>query len=169
MSIKFSNSNLKFTSKFHSKTKGFTLVELIISMVIIAVAFVGTLLVINMVTSQSGRPVVMSHSIAVAKSYLTEILLKDFPSTIPCPSPPGLRSEYYNICDYHNLYDLGAKDQNGNVIAYLANYEIRVNIDTTTASLDGLTSGTEVVRIDVRTKIQGDDSEVLISGYKTNY
>lgn len=150
--------------------KGFTLVELIISIVVISIALVGTLLVFQSISKRSAKPVLISHSLAIAKSYLTEILLKDFPTSLPCPSPPGSGRKYYdNICDYQAMHDVGAADQEGYPIAGLGNYEIFVNIDTSGAVLDGLTAGTEVVRIDVTARLKDEESEVIISAYKTNY
>lgn len=160
----------KLKYNFIKRLKAFTLVELVMSIVIMSIAFVGTILAFYTVSKRSAKPILISHSLAIAKSYLTEILLKDFPTTLPCPSPPASGRKYYNnICDYQNLHDIGAYDQEGQPIAGLENYEVRVNIDTTTAQLGELTAGTEVVRIDVTTWLQDSESEVIISGYKTNY
>ncbi len=53
---------------------GATLIELIITIVVISSALVGILSIINITTRHSADPVVQQQAIAIAESYLEEIL-----------------------------------------------------------------------------------------------
>lgn len=155
--------------RYFKNIKAFTLIELVVSIVVIGIAVTGTLMVFTSTAKRSSDPMVLQQAMAIGKSYLEEIIAKDFPTTVPCPSPPaGGRAVYSNVCDYSGLSDIGATDQNGNSIAALSNYNVAVTIDTTTASMAGLVAGTDIVRIDIdisHPEING----VTISGYRAAY
>lgn len=148
--------------------KGMTLIELVMSIVIIGIALMGTILAFNTAARFSGNPVVEHQKVAIAKAYLDEILIKNYPGTVPCGTPPANRADYSNICDYNNLTDNGAKDSTGASISGFENYIVTVIIDTAGAQLGSLVSGTQVVRVDVTVKLTGDTQGYTLSGYKTN-
>jgi len=62
----------------HNKEAGVTLIELIISMVIISIALTGILTVMNLTVSHSADPVIQHQAVAIAESYLEEILLQSY-------------------------------------------------------------------------------------------
>jgi MSHA pilin protein MshD len=110
---------------------GLTLVELIVAMVVISVALVGVLSVITYTTRHSADPVLRHQAIALAEAYMEEIVLREFrdPDTgLICPAAEGSRGEYDNICDYNGLTDSQARNQNGQAIAGLENYRVRVAV-----------------------------------------
>lgn len=152
-----------------SLNRAYTLIELIISIVIISVAFVGMLLAFDVAGRHSGNPIVYFQSISIAKSYLEEVLVKEFPTTLPCPAAPALRKNYTNVCDYKNLSNTGVFDASGNAVNGLENYNVTVNVDTSGAVLGGLASGTDVVRIDVTVSLPGVTQGYTLSGYRTRY
>lgn len=148
--------------------KGFTLVELVISITLISIAFIGIILAVNTVTRFSANPMTLYQGIAIAESYLEEISSKAFPTTVPCPAPPaGGRAAYNNVCDYSGL-NQSPTDILGNPIAALAPYNVQVTVDTSGATLPNLTSGTNVVRIDVRVA-RSNMPTMIYSVYRTNY
>ena len=78
------------------RQQGTTLIELIIAMIIISVALSGILSVVNITTRHSADPVVQLQAVAIAESYLEEILL------LPVLDPDGSnvgesRSTFDNI------------------------------------------------------------------------
>lgn len=149
--------------------KGFTLVELVLSISILAIALTGTLLTFQTVARTSADPMIVSQSLSIARSYLTEILNKDFPSAVPCPGTPGAtRSLYSDVCDYNNLTNVGAIDQSGNAISGLENYTVSVVVDTSSAVLGTLSSGTDIVRVDVSVA-HPQLSTISLSGYRANF
>lgn len=166
--------NLKLYNTYNSynaynMSRGFTLIELVISIVIIAVGLTGTIFAILTATKYSADPMIKQQASSIAKSYLEEIIAKDFPSVVPCPAPSGGRTTYTSVCDYHGLSDTGVVDQNGQAVANLSAYNVRVNIDTSTAALGTLTSGTEVVRIDVIVSHKLLTTPVELNAYRTRY
>lgn len=146
--------------------KGFTLVELVVSITIIAIAVLGTMLAINTAAVYSGDPMISYQAISIAESYLEEITQKSFPGT--CPGSPT-RANYTNIICYNGLSQ-APTDQNGNLIAGLGGYTVTVAVNTTTAQLGSpsLTAGTQVVRIDV-TVSHNQMPTMTYSAYRTNY
>ena len=160
---------------------GVTLVELVISIVIISVALVGVLLVMNQTTRHSADPLVQHQAVAAAQSYLEEILLKGFrdPSLAPdpdagkvCPGAEGGRALYDNVCDYAGIDDNGARDQSGTAIAGLDGYRVRVEVrcDASLHTLAGNADceATDVLRVDVRVTHAGlAGLDITLSGYRT--
>lgn len=59
-------------------SRGFTLIELIIFIVVVSAGLAGILSVMNTVVKSSADPMVRKQSIAIAESLLEEILLKDY-------------------------------------------------------------------------------------------
>lgn len=149
--------------------QGLTLIELVISIVVLAIVVVGVFSALGALVGRSADPLIRQQSIAVAQAYLEEIQSMEF--GLPgggCPVVPGTggRANFNNICHYHSLSDNGAIDQNGNSITSLANYTVTVTV--TGSSNLGSLSAVNAARIDV--SVTGPTGETLImSGYRTNY
>lgn len=163
------------------RQRGVTLVELVISIVLISIAVTGVLLVMNQTTRHSADPMVRHQATAVAEAYLGEILLKPFadPSLAPdpdagqvCPTAEASRGQYDNVCDYNGLDDNGARDQLGNPIGPLSNYRVRVNVrcDQALHTIAGNTncSATDVLQVQVRVT-HSSLVDLSVSGYRTRY
>ena len=177
---------------------GFTLVELIVTIVIVGIGLVALLTQMLQVTAYSADPMVRQQAHAIAQSYMEEILLRSFcdpdfdPDADPATGCPidcvasactsgacggtgvlkeASRDLYDDVCDYHGLVDAGAVDQNNNTVSALGAFSISVNVDDASASLNGLSAPAgEVVRVDVRvTHNQMDDMDIMLSGYRANY
>jgi MSHA pilin protein MshD len=149
--------------------RGFTLIELVISIVVIGIALSGTLLVIDTVTAHSADPMLAQQALAIGEAHLEEISLRGYLDPDDgnvCPAAEASRDLYDNVCDYDTLDDAGARDQDGNPIAGLDAYRVRVAVDQA-ATLGSLSGSAEVLRVDVRvTHPAGID--VTLSGYRTN-
>lgn len=151
-----------------NRQQGVTLVELVISIVVLAIVAVGLFSALGTLVGRSADPMVRHQSIAVAEAYIEEIQSMAFGLPGTCPAVPGGggRADYNNICHYHNLSDSGAVDQNGTAIGDLADYDVSVTI-TSSGGLGGLAAG-NVARIDV--SVTGPTNEtVLMTAYRTNY
>lgn len=141
---------------------GATLVELIITIIIISVALVGILSVVNLSAQHNADPVVRQQAIAIAESYLEEILL------LPLVDPDGNnagenRAIFDNVADYNNLNDNGATDQNGNAIAGLGNYNITVTVNNNIA----VTAGVNMAEVIVT--VTRGVSVINLTGYRANF
>lgn len=150
--------------------RGFTLIELVISIVIISVGLTGCIFALTTASRYSADPMIKQQASSIAKSYMEEIISKEFPTTVPCGAPPGGgRTTYTNICDYHGLNNIGVKNQNDQPVAALSAYNVTVNIDTSGAILGGLTSGTELIRIDITVSHVLLTTAMRLNAYRTNY
>lgn len=149
---------------------GYTMVELVISITIIGIAVLGTLISINTATKFSGDPLISTQAIAIAESYLEEIMSKSFPTPAAasaCPATGLTRANFTDVCNYNGLNQVPT-DQNGNAMAGLSGYTVQVAVDRQTAALGALASGTQAVRIDV-TVTHALMTGMTFSAYKTNY
>lgn len=138
---------------------GVTLVELILSIVIISVAMVGVFSVINITTAHSADPIVQHQALAIAESYMDEILLQDYSGTAAIS-----RANFNNVDNYQNLVDNGAFDQAGNPIAGLSQYTVRVTVNPPAVIAGGVSAKKIIVTV------SGPGVEGLsLTGYRADY
>ena len=126
-----------------NKQLGATLVELIVSILILSVSAVGIMMLITNVTANSANPVIRAQATAILQAYMEEILAQ--PLTDPSETDTGgaelgeTRDTYDDVTDYDAISDTnGAKDQSGTVISGLEGYNVKV--DVTNSSLNGVAS-----------------------------
>lgn len=144
--------------------QGFTLIELIISMVILSVALVGVLSVINYSTSHSADPVLRHQAISIAEAYMEEITLKNY-SDLDADGEVS-RVLFDDVDDYAGLSDIGAHDQNGNAISGLENY----NVDVSVLPQNYGPAGSEVPGLKVIVTVTDPAGETLsLTGYRADY
>lgn len=144
---------------------GVTLVELLMSIVIVAVAASAVLGVLSMTTASSADPMVRRQATSIAEAYLEEILLKPF------ADPNGVdgeaaRADFDDVDDYDGLTDAGARDQFGNPIAALSDYLVTVTVSASSA-LPSVPSA-DALLIDVNVTWQADVNFTL-SGYRARF
>ena len=147
------------------KFRGVTLIELLVSIVIVSVAATGVLGVLAITTAASADPMIRHQAAAIAESYLEEILLK------PITDPDGVdgelaRADFDDLDDYDGLADAGARDQFGNLIAGLGNYDVAVSV-TASSALPAVPLA-DALRVDVVVS-RGSDLSFALSGYRTRY
>ena len=140
---------------------GATLIELIVTIVIISIALSGILSVVNLTTKHSVDPIIQHQSIAIAESYLEEILL------LPIIDPDGTdagetRATFDNVDDYQNLADSNATNQNANTITGLESYSVSVSI------ADQTFSGVTMKAITISVVRPGVDT-IKLTGYRASY
>lgn len=163
--------------KWRSKHQGFqqagvTLVELIVSIVVISVGLAGVLVVMDRTTASSADPMVQHQAVAVAEAYLEEILARDFagPDGTDAtfgPEAGESRATFDSVNDYHNLSDSGARDQNDQAIAALTQYSVSVTV--TPQALNDITAASgDAVLVAVSVAAPGGTT-IRLSGYRTNY
>ncbi|MCP3673177.1 MAG: type II secretion system protein [Gammaproteobacteria bacterium] len=150
-----------------ARQTGMTLVELVISIVILSIAVVGVFSALGTTVGRSVDPMIRGQSIAIAEAYLEEITQRQFGEIgADCPAEPGggTRADYSHICHFDGLNDTGAVDQYGASIDELANYDVTVAISNS-SNLGGLDSSV-VLRIDIN--VTGPTNETFtLSGYRT--
>ena len=143
------------------RQRGMTLVEVVVSTTVLALAgsvLLGTLGYIN---SNSGTAMLQAQAQSIAAAYLNEITEKSF------TDPDGINGEasrclYDDINDYNGLDDASARDCFGNVIA-----NFHVTVAVVASALNGVPAGNSR-RIDV-TVDYGSGQRVVLSGFRMNY
>lgn len=106
---------------------GFALIEAVIAITIVSIAAVTIMAQISQANVQSGRSLVQTEAAFLADAYLNEILARPF------DDPDGVDGEaarrfYDDVDDYNGLVNVGARDNNGNLIPGGNRYTIRVTV-----------------------------------------
>jgi MSHA pilin protein MshD len=144
--------------------RGFTLIELIVAITIVAIAATIILGVMGAVASRSADAMLQQQAIAIAQAYLDEIEQRWVVD--PNGTPPNTGRGSWDRVEQYNGLNERTQDQFGNPIAALSAYMVSVNVSQSTA-LPGIT-GANALRIDV-TVTTPPNVTVTLSGYRTNY
>ena len=153
-----------FPSNQHCKVNGFTLIEIIVTIVVLAIAATALLGVFTNTVRTSANPMIQQQAISIAEAYMEEITLKGFND----PDGSGVeasRSSYDDVRDYAGITNAAISDQNGNTITALNAYRITVNV--VGDAFNGIAAA-DSLRIDITVTHPAIDS-IAISGYRTNY
>ena len=143
--------------------KGATLVEVVISIVVIAVAVTAVLGVLSTTVGRSADALIVTQAVSVANAYLEEISLKSF------TDPDGMdgeasRIDFDDVDDYNGLVDAGAADQFGNPIAGLGGYTVSVAV-TPSGALPGVPPA-DAMLVNVRVQF-APYVDYTLSSYRT--
>lgn len=156
--------------------RGFTLIEVIIFIVVVATGLAGILLVSNTVVASSADPMVRKQAIAVAESMLEEILLKEYcdPDTVDSSTTPptcgahtteGSRALYDDVDDYSAFSSVGVTDTGGAAVLGLGAYNVAVTVGAPAA----VTGGGAVALKMVTVTVTWAGGNVVLAGYRGNY
>lgn len=142
-------------------SQGLTLVELVVSIAIIALSVTGVMMVIGNTARHSADPMLTEQAAAIAQAYLEEIVGK------PLADPPGGdtgRATFDDVWDYNGLNDsTGARDQSGAVIAGLTTYNVAVQVTAVTLN------GSPATRISATVTHDGDPRlNISVNGWRLN-
>lgn len=145
------------------RCSGFTLIEIIITIVVLAVAATAIMSVFSSTIRTSANPMIQQQAISIAEAYMEEILLKSF------NDPDGIggetRANFDDVLDYNGLTDVGARDQNDSPIVSLGSYTVSVTV--TNAALNGIVAADSLrIRVSVDHTVL---DPVVIDSFRTNY
>ncbi len=146
---------------------GMTLVELVISIVIVGIAASALYSAMAAIAGRSADPLLRQQSLMIAEAYLEEILLQPFLDSggSVCPAAPSSRANYDNVCDYNGLDDKGARDASGQAITALASYRVQVQV-----AAQALGSVTASKALLVQVTVTDPVGHILrLDGYRTHY
>lgn len=142
---------------------GATLVELVVSIVVISVGLAGVLVVMDRATRSSADPMIQYQAIAIAEAYLEEALLKEF------NDPDGLggetRATFDDVNDYNGLVNNGARDQSDQPIVGLEQYTVTMTVTAEAFNAIPAASARRV-QVSVTPPFGG---AVVMSAYRTAY
>ena len=143
---------------------GVTLIEVVVAIVIVAMAATAILGAMASITMRGAETMVRQQAVAVAEAYLEEILLQ--PVAFPGGVVPTTRVSFNDEDQYNGLNDAGARDQFGNAITYLAGYTVSVTVAQTTA-LTGIAAA-QARQINVNVT-DPNGVTVRLTGYRANF
>jgi MSHA pilin protein MshD len=144
--------------------RGVTLIEVVVAIVIVAMAATAILGAMASITMRGAEIMVRQQAVAVAEAYLEEILLQ--PVASPGGAAPATRASFNDEDEYNGLSDVGAHDQFGNAITSLSGYNVSVAVAQTTA-LTGIAAA-QARQINV-TVTDPNGVTVRLTGYRANY
>ena len=128
-----------------SSQRGFTLVELIVTMVVVSIAVLGISYALSFAFSRQSDGLWQAKAVALAESYIEEIMARRFDevtplggvppcstATTPCSATLGpegeTRADYDDVDDYHGVDDLPPLDADGNVRADYPGFRVQVDV-----------------------------------------
>ena len=139
--------------------QGMTLIELIIAMVVIGICVVAALSMMSSLSMRSASAMTRTQAVAVAASYLDEILGKRFVAD----GREASRAQFDDVLDYDGLNELGARNASGALIGGLNRYRVRVDVND-----EMWPNNVAARRIEV-TVTDPTNVPVLLVGYRTDY
>ncbi len=143
------------------RQRGMTLVELVITIVIVGIAAAALYSAMAAITGRSADPMLRQQSLAIAEAYLEEIELQGFASQPDAGCNPA-RACYNDVRDYSALSE-APHDAFGTAIAELAAYRVTVSV-----SGPSDWSGVTVLHIEVGVTDPAG-GRLLLSGYRACY
>lgn len=145
----------------HHQQRGVTLIELVVAIVVIAVAIFSVLGLLSSQAMHSGDAMIRSQATHIASAYLNEVIQKPFGAQANL----GGRATFNDVSDYNGLTDVGVRDQFDNAVTGLSAFTVSVSVTSTALGSSG---AGEVKRIDV-TVTHSTGTKVILSGYRTAY
>jgi MSHA pilin protein MshD len=152
-----------------SRHLGFSLVELLISIVIMGVGLAGLMSVIPFAIRSSADPLITKQALTIAEGLLNEISSKPFSNPtngFAGAATQANRALFDDVSDYNGYSSVGAYAIAGGApIAGLTNYNVSVSVAGT--ALSGATA-VDSLLITVTVTYPGGTS-VSVSTYRLNY
>jgi MSHA pilin protein MshD len=160
-----------------ARETGVNLIELLISIVIIAIACTGVLLVFAQTVRYSADPMIQTQALAIGEAYLDEILARPLndpgggetgASEEGSPSIATNRPLLDDVQDYDGLSNTPPQDQSGTIADFapvdstpdLAGYQVDVDVTTGVA-----VNGVAMARVDVRVRY-GAVVDFTLTGFR---
>lgn len=141
---------------------GITLVELVISLVVIGIAAAAVLGVYTTTIRASADPMIRAQAIAIAEMYMDEIMGRRYSTTTGSGSCTASRAAWEEIGDYDGLTDCQPRDVFGEFMDGLDNYRV-----TVTVAGDTDLGGIGERRIDVQVRDTASTVNITISAWRT--
>jgi MSHA pilin protein MshD len=158
--------------------RGATLVELVITIVIISIAIAGVVGAFSLITGRSADPLNQTRAVELAQLYMDEILTKKYGESTPqggVPRQPGncalgpdgseTRATFNDVDDYNGLSEAPKTHTNTALTGYQG-FNVGVSVACAGSEL-GLASA-EAKRIDLTISAPGNQSFVF-SAYRVNF
>lgn len=126
------------------RTKGVTLVELIITIVILSVALLGVVSMYSKAIERSANPLIYARSIELGQTFMDEILTKKYDEQTPVggvpvattltaegdfgPDGSESRATYNDVDDYHGASYTSLELITGDALDQYVNYQVDISV-----------------------------------------
>lgn len=144
----------------------FTLIEIIVTIIVIGVAGTALLSVFTNMIRGSADPVIQQQATTIAEAYLEEIMLRAYDDPQVAESGGAeageTRPTYDDVQDYNSLGTTQVRDQNDNPIAALSDYQVTVAVNA------AVFNTVNAMQIDV-TVTHPATGSILLSAFRTDY
>jgi len=161
------SNELRFDPLLRARREtGVTLIELIVAIVIVAIALAGLVSALSTANRASVDPLIYQQKAAIAESLMGEILLKPYAAD-NTPITANVRDTYNDVMDFNGYGKglSGIRDVDNNLIAGLQSYNVAVSV--TSVTLSGATPALKIiVRVSYVTDNGSNDAFVL-TGWRT--
>ncbi len=122
-------------------SRGFTLIELVLLVVVFAVGLAGVISVYVATVQASADPMVRKQAMAVAESMMEEIMLQPFSAGT---AAGATRSTYDEVDDYNGYSSTGVVDVYGAAVTGLTGYNVNVAVVPTALSTVGVANSKKI-------------------------
>lgn len=142
------------------KVRGFTLIEAIITLVVLAAAAAGVLLIYAETTARSADPMIRAQAQSIAAAYMDEVLLQSHadPETGATGSTEESdRADYDDVWDYDAINGETPTDRTGNSIGALSDYTVNVDVSGGTPAVITVTVAHSSGRVDYELVSERED------------
>ena len=143
---------------------GFTLLEVLVTIVVLAMAGSALVSVYTNLIARSADPIIQEQALAIAEAYMEEIRLKPFndPDGV---DGEGSRALYDDVDDYNGLIDVGATDQTGTAVGGLNDYTVDVDVTGVALATIGAANS---LRIDIEVSHPAINP-IRLKSFRVNY
>lgn len=152
---------------------GFTLIEVVVTIIVVSIAAAALLGVFGNLIRSSADPAIQQQAVTIAEAYMEEIRIKAFADPQnPLAETGGAetgetRASYDDVQDYNSLGTTQVRNQDDVAITELSAYSVTVSI--VAAALNTITAASgDALRITVTVDHPAIDPVSLV-GYRADY
>jgi MSHA pilin protein MshD len=106
------------------RERGFTLPELVLLIVVLGMALAGIVSLFMTTVAGSADPLVRKQAIAIAESFMDEIMTQALSEPSPATPRGATRESFDSIQDYVGYSETGIKSFSGTAVTGLENYNV---------------------------------------------
>ena len=167
-------------SKAQAKQKGMTLVEMVISIVLISIAMTAMLTAFSTSMGRSADPLWKNKSLKLGQAYLDEILSKKYDANTPLGGIPaatsiscnvagpggGGRETYDDVDDYNGLSDKPPKLVTNSSMTGYDDYTVEVSVVCAGTDVGVSNDNAKLITVTV---VPPNNSSMPFSAYRGNF
>ncbi|MGD8925555.1 MAG: prepilin-type N-terminal cleavage/methylation domain-containing protein [Thioalkalispiraceae bacterium] len=169
------------------RQEGFSLIEMVVVIVVLAVALTGVTVAINETVKQSPKPLVQTRAMELAQTYLDEILTKRFDeqsgqggqprcdstdnAAQPCSTTMGNeegnnRQLFDDVDDYNNLSNQPPVTASGTVLNNYDSYRVQVSVAYAGGDLGLGNRNAKRITVTITTPL---GTSIPVTAYRVNF